>query len=207
MGPGPARTGKPDRRAARTLGVMRPLGHRSQRAGVAAVAAVAAGAIAVLVTAAAACSSGGNPSGSGSTAATLPTTASSLPAVSLAQFKGMLATEREHGTPVLLNVWNSLCGPCIREAPALEGLAKEFAGKVQFVGLDVNDVTANARAFIAHNGWTFPSVADPRADVRNGLGYAAYPVTVLYDGRGRTVYFQAGDITVAAIRTALSKLS
>jgi cytochrome c biogenesis protein CcmG, thiol:disulfide interchange protein DsbE len=150
-----------------------------------------------------ACSSGGGPN---ATASALPTSPSALPAVTLAQFKGMLADQVKQGKPVLLNVWNSVCGPCVREAPHIESLAAEFGDQVQFVGLDVNDVTPLARAFIAKNHWTFPSVADPRADVRNGLGYSAQPVTILFDASGKQVYFQAGDITIPHIRAALEKL-
>jgi thiol-disulfide isomerase/thioredoxin len=147
-----------------------------------------------------ACSSGGS---SGPAAGTsLPTSPSALPAVSLDQFRGMLAAQRDK--PVLLNVWASWCGPCIKEAPALAGLADEYARRVTFVGLDVNDPVANARAFIAKYRWSFPSVADPKGKVRNGLGYVGQPVTVLYDTQGKTRFVQAGDIDVVRIRKALA---
>ncbi len=162
-------------------------------------------AVVLLSGAAAACSSGG--AGTSGTTVTLPTSPSALPAVTLAQFKGLLAAEASRGRPVLLNVWNSVCGPCVREAPAIESLAGSYAGKVQFVGLDVNDVAPLAKAFIAKNRWSFPSVSDPHADVRNGMGYAAQPVTILFDAHGKQVYFQAGDITISKIRAALEKLS
>ena len=159
----------------------------------------------LLPVAAAACSSGR--SGAANPNVALPTSPSALPKVTLAQFKGMLADQARAGRPVLLNVWNSVCGPCVREAPAIESLAATYADEVQFVGLDVNDVAPLARAFIAKYRWTFPSVADPRADVRNGMGYAAQPVTILFDARGKQVYFQAGDITIPSIRAALERLT
>jgi thiol-disulfide isomerase/thioredoxin len=151
----------------------------------------------------AACSSGSAAGAGGATV--LPTSPSALPAVTLDQFRGMLAAQR--GTPVLLNVWASWCGPCVKEAPALAGLAKEYAGRVTFVGLDVNDPVANARAFIAKYRWSFPSVADPKGQVRNGLGYIGQPVTVLYDAEGTTRFAQAGDIDVTRIRRALASVA
>jgi thiol-disulfide isomerase/thioredoxin len=149
-----------------------------------------------------ACSSGGSSAVAGTA---LPTSPSALPAVSLAQFRDMLAAQR--GKPVLLNVWASWCGPCIKEAPALASLANEYASRVTFIGLDVNDPVANARAFIAKYRWSFPSVADPKGQVRNGLGYVGQPVTVLYDADGRSRFVQAGDIDVARIRRALAKVT
>ena len=145
-----------------------------------------------------------SPSGAGPPTA-LPRTASELPTVNLDQFRGMLA--RLHGTPVLLNVWASWCAPCIDEAPALAELANEYAGKVTFVGLDVQDTISNARTFISKYGWRFPSVSDPKGEVRNGLGLLAQPVTVLYDAQGEQVFAQSGPITEAQLRAALAKVA
>ena len=137
--------------------------------------------------------------------ASLPTTASALPTVDLHGFRTMLAGA--HGTPVLLNVWASWCGPCSSEAPDLARLAKEYAGRVTFVGLDVQDTTTSARAFISKYGWTFPSVADPEGRVRSGLGFVGQPVTVVFDATGKQVFVLSGPITAAQIREALGKVS
>jgi cytochrome c biogenesis protein CcmG/thiol:disulfide interchange protein DsbE len=172
--------------------------HRRRSAARALWAAVA---IASALTAACAGASAG-PSPGGGAATALPRSASALPAVGLQQFRAMLAGL--HGSPVLLNVWASWCGPCIEEAPALAALAKEYAGKVRFVGLDVEDTTSGARAFIAKYGWTFPSVSDPKGEVRNGLGLLAQPVTVLYDANGTQTFARSGPITEEQLRAALA---
>jgi cytochrome c biogenesis protein CcmG/thiol:disulfide interchange protein DsbE len=135
----------------------------------------------------------------------LPTSPTVLPTTDLPGFRAMLASVR--GKPVLVNVWASWCGPCIKEAPALASLAAEFAGRVQFVGLDVLDTTSNARDFIARYAWTFPSVADPKGEVRNGLGFVGQPVTVLFDANGKQVFGLSGPITEAQLREALAKVS
>ena len=61
----------------------------------------------------------------------------------------ILATVRESGTPAVLNVWASWCGPCRAEAPLLDAAAKRFQGTVDFIGLNVRDSQAGAKAFIA----------------------------------------------------------
>ncbi len=145
----------------------------------------------------------GSVTGTGSTAL-LPTSATALPTFDLARFQQLLGQLR--GTPVLVNIWASWCGPCIAEAPGLEQLARDFQGRVQFVGVDLQDQTGPARTFIHRYGWTFPSVADPTGAIRNGLGFVGQPITLIYDRTGKRVFIWPGPITADRIRTELNKV-
>ena len=40
--------------------------------------------------------------------------------------------------PVVVDFWADWCGPCKAIAPVVDELAKEYAGKVKFVKLDVD---------------------------------------------------------------------
>ncbi|MCL2872836.1 MAG: thioredoxin [Betaproteobacteria bacterium] len=40
--------------------------------------------------------------------------------------------------PVLVDFWAQWCGPCKMLAPTLESLAEEYAGRLDFVKLDVD---------------------------------------------------------------------
>jgi thiol-disulfide isomerase/thioredoxin len=58
---------------------------------------------------------------------------------------GGLATELQ-GKPVVVDVYASWCPACKNVAPTLEKLKKEYAGKANFVVLDVSDKATTAKA-------------------------------------------------------------
>jgi thiol-disulfide isomerase/thioredoxin len=111
------------------------------------------------------------------------------------------------GKPLVVNVWASWCPPCEREAPALAQAAREFSGKVQFVGVDVLDQRSPAVAFIWRHGWTYPSVFEPQASIRNDLGFQGQPVTVIYDANGKSVYTISGPgVSLGLLKAQFAKL-
>src|SRR5690242_583088 len=111
-----------------------------------------------------------------SSTATLPASPTALPKVDVAGFRTILVSLR--GKPVVVNVWASWCGPCIKEAPGLAQLARTYGGRVTFVGIDSQDLTiAAARRFILKYGWTYPSLFDPDGSLERALGYIGQPVT------------------------------
>lgn len=49
------------------------------------------------------------------------------------------ATVLQGNLPTLVDFWATWCAPCRRIAPLLDTVAKEYAGKVNFVKIDVSD--------------------------------------------------------------------
>ena len=163
------------------------------------------GLLALSVIAAACSRSGVHASTSGGpTASLLPTSPTELPELDPSQFGQLLVQLR--GKPVVINVWASWCGPCIEEAPGLASAAREFDGRVQFVGVDVLDRLEPARAFIQKYGWIYPSVFDPAGAIRDDLGLLGQPVTIVMDATGKQVFARSGPIPLEVLRKELSDL-
>jgi len=134
----------------------------------------------------------------------VPSSPAELPDVSPEGFQALLATLR--GKPVVVNIWASWCGPCILEAPVLAAKAKQYSGKVQFLGVDIIDHRPPAREFIQRFGWPYPSVFDPTGAIRDSLGLIGQPHTVIYDASGTQVFVWSGAISEATLDEELSKV-
>lgn len=159
----------------------------------------------VLAVAAAACTGGGesgppgaavSPAGiaaeNAATAELLPTDAAALPEVDLAAYETLIGQLR--GTPVVVNIWGSWCGPCREEAGTLADAHARYGDRVQFLGVDILDSRAAARDFMREFGWTYPSLFDPPGAVRDGLGLLGQPVTLFYDRSGELADGWTGPI-------------
>ena len=111
---------------------------------------------------------------------------STAPDFSLGLFDGSSFTLKgalQTGKPVVVNFWASWCGPCADEAPVLQDAARRYGDRVTFVGVDVQDVDADAQAFLSKYGITY----------QNGSGNAG-PISVQYGMRGvPETYFVAPD--------------
>src|SRR3989442_10815809 len=60
------------------------------------------------------------------------------------------------GTALVVNFWASWCVPCRQEAPVLNSGARERAGRVQFLGVDIQDTDQAARTYQAEVQSPYP---------------------------------------------------
>ena len=108
------------------------------------------------------------------------------------------------GRPAVVNVWGSWCGPCRAEAPALARVARDFEGRVRFLGLNVRDSPDAARAFERAFEVPYPSVhPDDSACAILAFGGAltatAVPTTVVLDGDGRIAARVVGQVDYSTL--------
>ena len=134
----------------------------------------------------------------------LPDSPDALPGFDLAGFEAAIGDLR--GTPVLVNIWASWCGPCNEEAPRIAAAHATYGDRIRFVGVDILDSREGARGFIATHGWGFPSVFDPDAEIRDGLGLIGQPVTLFYAADGTLVSSYTGPIPEAELEARIAEI-
>lgn len=84
---------------------------------------------------------------------------------------GQLTLSSYDDRPVLLFFWASWCVPCQQEAPYIQRAWPEYERRgFVFMGVNVSDSEADARAFIERNGFTFPVARDQQGRVYLNYG-------------------------------------
>jgi len=117
---------------------------------------------------------------------------------------GRLSPRELHGYPVVINFWASWCGPCKAEAPRLVAAAKEYAGQVVFLGLDVQDFEQDALRFLERYGINYPSARDGGDGTFDAYGLTGLPETYFLDRRGRVVVHSIGEISAEELEAGIA---
>lgn len=169
----------------------------------------------------------GEPPSSGATAAATPTAAESLPDLcpgTGSTIKGgadalpavtlnCLGSEDSRdlrklgGRPLVLNFWASWCGPCRVELPLLARAHREYGDAVNFVGIDVQDASAEAWKVLTATGVDYAQLEDPRGVTRGAFQWnGGLPITVFVDAQGRMVATERTSFrTYSEVTAALSR--
>jgi cytochrome c biogenesis protein CcmG, thiol:disulfide interchange protein DsbE len=110
------------------------------------------------------------------------------------------------GRPVIVNFFASWCAPCQKETPMLARFAKHTS--VAVIGIDVNDPTSSALAFVHKNGVTYPVATEPAmgSTVVN-YNLPGLPATFFLDSRHRIVKRVYGAVTQAELTSGSALIS
>jgi cytochrome c biogenesis protein CcmG/thiol:disulfide interchange protein DsbE len=118
---------------------------------------------------------------------------------------GRLSTAELRGIPVVLNIWASWCDPCRQEAALLERAWRTQgrpAGTL-FLGLDQQDTTGDARAFMRQYAVDYLNVHDLGNDVPRSYGATGIPETYFISARGEVVGHVSGAISPRELRDGI----
>ena len=104
-----------------------------------------------------------------------------------------LSLEAYRGKVILLNFWATWCGPCRAEIPDLIELQKKYQGRLQIIGLVVDeDEKDTVRKFVDEFEINYPvALAPTKLRITYG-GIAALPTSFLLNAEGRVVQKHEG---------------
>ncbi|MFL5963475.1 MAG: TlpA family protein disulfide reductase [Gaiellaceae bacterium] len=108
---------------------------------------------------------------------------------------GRLSLAELRGFPVVINFWASWCVPCREEAPAFRAAAQRYAGRVAFVGMDIQDLKSTARRFLGRYQVNYVSVRDGSNRTYTAYGLTGVPETFFVDRRGRAIGHSVGAVS------------
>jgi len=114
--------------------------------------------------------------------------------VSLSQYQGK---------PVIINFWASWCAPCQQETPLLASWYKQQHGHVVLLGLDENDIAADAIKIADAKGVSYPIGFDPNVTVAPAYNVDGLPQTFFLNAEHRIVDHVLGAVTKAELAKGL----
>jgi len=110
------------------------------------------------------------------------------------------------GKVVFLNFWATWCGPCRAEIPDLIALQDRYKGRLQIIGLNVDDEQVDIQKYVEETGINYP-VAMTSNDVRIQFGgIPALPTSFVLDTAGRVVQKHVGLWNPAVYETEIRAL-
>lgn len=117
---------------------------------------------------------------------------------SLADYKGRW---------VLVNFWASWCIPCRAEAPALEEFQQQHgSSRFTVLGIDTQDLSGDAQAFVERYGLTYPQLRDGNGDNADEYGTTGVPENFLVDPAGKVRLVVPGPIGEEKLREEVAPL-
>ena len=121
-----------------------------------------------------------------------------------------VALERYKGKPLIVNFWARWCGPCRAEIPELIKFRNAHKGKIEVIGIGIEDQADAAREFARANNMDYPVLVagDQGIPLMQALGNTrgGLPYTLFIDARGQVVGSKLGLIRQADLDAAASRL-
>jgi cytochrome c biogenesis protein CcmG, thiol:disulfide interchange protein DsbE len=115
------------------------------------------------------------------------------------------------GTPVVVNMWGSWCGPCRLEMPYMQNANATYGKQVAFLGVNSVDNEDGARKLLQQVPVGYPSFIDGKGTIAQKLASSiGLPITVFYDAAGKQqihqgVYASQADLDRDVRRYALGQ--
>jgi cytochrome c biogenesis protein CcmG, thiol:disulfide interchange protein DsbE len=121
--------------------------------------------------------------------------------------EGVGSLEDYRGQVVVVNFWASWCEPCREESPLLQRWHERMKPRRGTVlGVDVQDVTGDARDFISEYRLTYPMLRDGEGVTREKFEILGFPETFVVDRQGRIAAVARGPVDEDFMREQVAPL-
>jgi peroxiredoxin len=108
------------------------------------------------------------------------------------------------GEPLVVNLWFSTCPPCAKELPAFAEVDAE-RDDVRFIGVNTIDSVEKMQQFAGDRGVEYELLRDNFAELADGVGAVAFPVTLFVTSDG-TIVQQSGALDADELRANIDAL-
>lgn len=149
---------------------------------------------------------------------TASTPAANLPKVTQVDevaLLNLLKRSGENSKPLLVNFWATWCGPCVEEFPDLVKINNDYQGKIDFITVTLDDlaeINTSVPQFLAKMKATMPTYLLKTSDENAAIEsiskdwQGGLPFTILYDGKGATIYSKQAKFVPAQLRAEIDKV-
>ena len=147
-----------------------------------------------------------------------PVTAAPVKFVDMDGLRAELQARRKSGRPVFLNFWATWCAPCVDELPALGNLARELRpNDPEIIGVSLDALTVpdkdriepKVRDMLSQSRVSYPNLVlmgDQQSFMKEFDVSGGIPLSILYDGGGKTVQRWVGSVEMNDLRRAFQSL-
>jgi peroxiredoxin len=109
------------------------------------------------------------------------------------------------GNPLVVNLWFSTCAPCAKELPDFAEVHAEVGEEVRFVGVNTIDSVEVMERFAGERGVQYELLRDQYAELANGIGAVAFPITLFVTSEG-VIVEQTGVLDADELRERVADL-
>ena len=109
------------------------------------------------------------------------------------------------GNPLVVNLWFSTCAPCAKELPYFAEVHAEVGEEVRFVGVNTIDSVEVMERFAGERGVQYELLRDQYAELANGIGAVAFPITLFVTSEG-VIVEQTGVLDADELRERVADL-
>lgn len=121
-----------------------------------------------------------------------------------------VALERYRGKALIVNFWARWCTPCRQEIPELIKFRQAHQGKIEVLGIGIEDKSEPVREFAARNKMDYPVLiaGDQGIPLMQALGnkVGGLPYTLYIDGQGHIAGAKTGMLKPADLEAAAALL-